>query len=174
MKTAYSIFFLIFFCQVSLAQLNNPGPDDGPRAIIPTQSKPQILRPETPIKKPKTPICNCGNAKTGGGWDGIGFYVGEKPLQKYSCGFQFTVKTYEKIKFASGGYNCIGDSADKGCKASISGTFFKDAAVIRTINPFNFETEVLEFSTPGSYKLELTAKCKNQKCTKCVYYFTVL
>ncbi len=117
--------------------------------------------------------CGCGSPKTGGGWDGFGFYVGDKPLQKYSCGYQFTVKTYEKIKFVSGGYLCSSKTI-KDCKANISGTFFKDATVIRTMNPFNFETEVLEFTTPGNYRLELVAKCKSKKCAKCVYYFTVL
>lgn len=119
--------------------------------------------------------CGCASPKTGGGWDGIGFYVGDKPLQKYSCGYQFTVKTYEKIKFVSGGYNCYAASSTlKDCKASITGTFYKDATIIRTMNPFNFATEVLEFSTPGNYRLELAAKCKEKKCAKCIYYIKVL
>ncbi len=152
-----------------------PGRDDGNKPIIPTQAKPDILRPIKPGRPIKPETCNCGSTKTGGGWDGIGFYVGEKPLQKYSCGYQFTVKTYEKIKFASGGYLCFASSSTlKDCKAYITGTFFKDTTVIRNMNPFNFETEVLEFSTPGSYRLELTAKCSDKKCAKCVYYFTVL
>lgn len=176
------LLLLICFAtsQIALAQegLPAPGRDDGNKPVIPTQAKPDILRPIKPLKpvrplKPET--CNCGTPKTGGGWDGIGFYVGEKSLQKYSCGYQFTVKTYEKIKFANGGYLCYDSGSSlKDCKAVITGYFYKDEVLIRTINPFNFETEVIEFSTPGNYRLELTAKCSDKKCAKCTYYFTVL
>lgn len=114
--------------------------------------------------------CGCGTPKTGGGWDGIGFYVGDKPLEKYACGYQFTVKTYEKIKFVSGNYNCVG----LGCKSIVKGAFYKDATVVRTMNPFKFTEDILEFSTPGNYRLELTATCKGKQCAKCIYYFTVL
>ena len=166
-------FLLLCFAttQLALAQLSNPGPDDGARAIIPTQVKPEII---SPAKVFSTPKCNCGTSKTGGGWDGIGFYVGDKPLNKYSCGYQFVVKTYEKIKFASGGYNCVATREDLSCKAIISGVFYKETTVIRTISPFNFSTEVLSFTTPGNYKLVLSAKCKSDKCESCTYYFTVL
>lgn len=167
------LFLLLSFVitQFSLAQLPNPGRDDGPRGVIPSQAKPEIVRPTKIIGAPK---CNCNNAATYGGWDGIGFYVGDKPLQKYPCGYQFTVKTSEKIKFVSGGYNCISSTPDMSCKSVINGTFYKEASVVRSINPFNFSSEFLEFSTPGNYRLELTATCKGKKCTKCVYYFTAL
>lgn len=171
MKKLLFLLLCLITTQFSLAQLPNPGVADGPRGVIPSQAKREIIRPSKIIGTPK---CNCNNATTDGGWDGIGFYVGEKPLEKYSCGYQFTVKTSEKIKFVSGGYNCVSTSTDLSCKAIITGTFFKDAAAVRTINPFNFSSEVLEFSTPGNYRLELTAKCKDKNCTKCVYYFTVL
>jgi hypothetical protein len=177
MKKLLFLLICITTTQFALAQLPNPGIDDGNRPVIPTQAKPEIIRPEKPAKpvKPMKPsTCNCGTTKTGGGWDGIGFYVGDKPLEKYSCGYQFTVKTYEKIKFVSGGYNCVGSGTDLACQSIITGIFSKDDVTVRTINPFNFTTEVLSFTTPGNYKLVLTAKCKNSKCESCTYYFTVL
>lgn len=169
------LFILICFssAQLAMAQgLTNPGRDDGNRPVIPVQTKPNIIRPKVVVK---APICNCGSAKTSGGWDGIGFYVGDKPLQKYSCGYQFTIKTNEKIKFASGGYLCFNSSSSvKDCNAEITGTLYKDATIIRTINSFNFSSETLDFVAPGNYRLELVAKCNDKKCTKCTYYFTVL
>jgi hypothetical protein len=169
------LFLLICFAsaQLTIAQgLTNPGRDDGNRPVIPVQTIPNVIKPNVKIK---TPMCNCGNSKTGGGWDGIGFYVGDKPLQKYSCGYQFTVKTYEKIKFASGGYLCYSSSSGAiDCNAVITGTFYKDATVVKTITSFNFSSEILDFTTAGSYRLELVAKCKDKKCAKCTYYFTVL
>jgi hypothetical protein len=171
MKKLLFLLLCLITTQLSLAQLPNPGLADGPRGIIPTQAKPEIVRPTKVIATPK---CNCGTSKTGGGWDGIGFYVGEKPLEKYSCGYQFTVKTSEKIKFASGGYNCVSTATDLSCKSVIIGTFYKDDTLIRTMNPFNFSSEFLEFASPGNYRLELIATCKGKKCAKCVYYFTVL
>ena len=168
------IFFLLTFLvatQFAVAQLSNPGRDDGRIPVIPTQARPEIT---TPHKILITPKCKCGTSKTGGGWDGIGFYVGDRPLNKYSCGYQFTVKTYEKIKFVSGGYNCVSTAADLECIAIILGNFYKETTLIRTINSFNFSNEVLTFTTPGNYKLELIAKCKTNKCETCTYYFTVL
>jgi hypothetical protein len=165
------LLICLIVTQLALAQLSNPGRDDGNIPVIPTQAKPEII---SPAKVLSTPKCNCGTSKTGGGWDGIGFYVGDKPLNKYSCGYQFVVKTYEKIKFASGGYNCVATGSDLSCKAIMSGVFYKETTVIRTMSPFNFSTEVLSFTTPGNYKLVLSAKCKSTKCDSCTYYFTVL
>lgn len=115
--------------------------------------------------------CKCGTGTSESRWDGIGFFVGDKPLSKYQCGYQFSVKSTEKIKFVSGGYNCVG--TDFNCKAKISGVFTKGTTVVRNISSFNFTTEILEFTTPGSYKLELSALCKSSKCGKCTYFFTV-
>ncbi len=171
MKNSIFLLLCLITTQFAVAQLQNPGRDDGNRPVVPTQAKRDVI---SPIKVSGKPKCNCGSSATGGGWDGIGFYVGEKALQKYSCGYQFTVKTYEKIKFVSGGYNCVGTTADLICKSVIKGIFYKDTAVVRTISPFNFSTEVLEFSTPGNYRLELIATCSGKKCTTCIYYFTVL
>jgi len=154
MKKSIFLLLCLITTQIALSQLPNPGRDDGNRPVIPTQAKREIVRPTKIISTPK---CNCNNSTTDGGWDGIGFYVGEQPLQKYSCGYQFTVKTYEKIKFVSGGYNCVSTASDLSCKSVIKGIFYKDTSVVRTINPFNFLSEVLEFATPGNYRLELTA-----------------
>lgn len=120
------------------------------------------------------PKFKCGSPTNGGGWDGISFYVGEKPLNKYSCGYQFIVKKYEKIKFVSGGYNCFATGADTSCNAKINGYFYKDDVLIQTLKSFNFSAEVLSFTVPGNYKIVLKAKCKSDKCDSSSYYFRVL
>ena len=90
--------------------------------------------------------CICGNATIGGGWDGIGFIVGDVPLSKYSCGYQFDVKVAAQIKFVSGGYNCVGTDADPDCKAKISAIFYNGTSIVRTVENFDFSTEILSFT----------------------------
>jgi hypothetical protein len=116
--------------------------------------------------------CKCGTTTTESRWDGIGFRIGDGELKKYKCGYQFTVKTTQAIKFASGGYLCIGDAAT--CTATYSGSVYRGTVRQRLITPFDFTSEVIQFPTPGSYKLVLEASCNKTKCNQCVYYFTVL
>lgn len=170
MKKLLFLLLLTATTQFVSAQLTNPGRDDGPRGVIPQQAKPQIKTPKVVLGTTK---CSCGNPTNGGGWDGIGFIVGETPLAKYSCGYQFNSKTSEKITFVSGGYNCAGRDTDIKCVGIVSGTLFKDDVLVRNISVFNFSTEVIEFQTSGNYRLVLTARCKTAKCGSCVYYFTI-
>lgn len=114
--------------------------------------------------------CLCGTTASESRWDGIGFRINDDPINKYSCGYQLTVKTTAKITFVSGGYLCI-DKA--GCKAQISAKLMNGSTVVQNFTPFNF-TEVLQFPSSGSYKLVLSAKCGKNTCKTCTYYFKVL
>ena len=170
MKKSMLTFLFFATIQFASAQLSNPGRDDGPREIIPTQGKPQLNTPKVVLGATK---CSCGSATNGGGWDGIGFFAGDAPLSKYSCGYQFNARTSDKIKFASGGYNCTGRETDVKCNGIVSATLFKDDIAIQNIPIFNFNTEIIKFSTTGNYKLVFSARCKTAKCDTCIYYFTV-
>ena len=54
--------------------------------------------------------CLCGTTASESRWDGIGFRINDDPINKYSCGYQLTVKTTAKITFVSGGYLCIAEN----------------------------------------------------------------
>jgi len=115
--------------------------------------------------------CKCATTPAESRWDGIGFYVGDKPLNKYKCGYQFSVKKTDKIKFVSGSYNCIATGA---CDVIYTALLYRGSSIVKRINPFNFTTEIISFTTgAGSYRLVLEATCNNKKCQQCVYYFTV-
>lgn len=114
--------------------------------------------------------CLCGTTASESRWDGIGFKINDGPVKKYTCGYQFTVKTTAKIKFVSGGYLCIDI---KGCKANIDAQILNGTTVIQNFNPFTF-TETIQFPTAGNYKLVLSAKCGRNVCKTCTYYFKVL
>jgi hypothetical protein len=115
--------------------------------------------------------CKCGETPTESRWDGIGFRIGDGELKKYKCGYQFSLKTTQVVKFQSGQYNCIGETAD--CKATYSALLYRGTAIVTRFATFDFSSEIVQFATPGSYKLVLEASCNKTKCNQCIYYFTV-
>jgi hypothetical protein len=114
--------------------------------------------------------CKCGATPTESRWDGIAFRIGDGELKKYKCGYQLTIKTTQLVKFQSGQYNCIGT---EDCKATYSALLYRGSTIVTRFATFNFASEVVQFATPGSYKLVLEASCNKTKCNQCTYYFTV-
>lgn len=115
--------------------------------------------------------CKCGTAAN---WLSTEMKIGARAVNKFPCGYQFSIKTTEKVVFTNGGYNCI-DASATSCKAKYKLVVYKSTgAVLQTISPFNFSSETVQFPAPGSYKVELSANCGGKVCVRCNYFFTVL
>ncbi len=115
--------------------------------------------------------CKCGTATN---WLSAEMKIGDRAVNKYKCGYQFTIKQTEKVVFANGGYNCI-DASPLPCKAKYKvNIYISGGGLWRTIDPFNFSRESIEFPAIGAYRVEVLATCNGITCKSCTYYFKVV
>ncbi len=163
-NTRLSFFFIFLVSQFSFAQLTNPGPADGPRAIIPTQAGPNVFKPKVP--KPLLPkACSCNP----NGFNPFNYsYESENATVRTE--HQFTVKCNVAFKL-DGGYKC--EYAPKVCDVKLKAVIKNSAGtVIKTISPFTFPL-VDQFAEAGYYVLEITPICGGTTCTKARFHFNV-
>lgn len=86
------------------------------------------------------------------------------------CGHQFTVKCDESIKM-EGGYKCVGLNCGVKFVAILKNT--ATGVIVQNYSPFSFPWSY-SFPAAGNYSLEITPICGNNKCTPCIFYFTVV
>lgn len=86
------------------------------------------------------------------------------------CGHQFTVKCDEKINM-TGGYKCVGAKCPAKFTAILKNTV--TGAVVQNYSAFTFPWNY-SFPASGNYSLEIQPICGDNKCTPCVFYFTVV
>ncbi len=108
--------------------------------------------------------CTCNPSAS---WSAITAQI--KNAQKtVRCGYQFSLSCLDTITL-KGMYKCIGK-----CDAKYVAVLKNTATntIVQTFSPFSFPWSY-RFTAAGSYSLEITPLCGNNKCTPCRFFFTV-
>jgi len=107
--------------------------------------------------------CKCNPA----GWGPFTASIRNKQTT-VKCGYQFSLTCADTISLKSI-YKCIGK-----CEAKYTAVLKNTITntVVQNFSPFVFPWNY-RFTTAGSYSLEITPVCGDNKCTPCRFFFTV-